>query len=298
MQRINLQTIENIIFSNFSFSLSNAVIDKINNLEKQVGSPSYNKTPNFKKKYNDNHWSSIRNFKVTKIVENNSSSDEITNKLRTQLNKLTSDNFDKTSVQIVEIVESTNNDELIREQLCKLIFETSSQNGFYSKVYARLCKLLIEKFDTMKEQLESQYKSFKNIYNCVTYVDPEEDYDLFCKNNKICESRLSIGKFFVHLMNLDLICCNIIMELMEQLQNMIYNNQNDIEQKKINDIYAENIFNIIQIGYEKLKAHHSWSSFYNKMEILSNIDRKLHKGISNKCIFTYLDILDYLKDKI
>lgn len=298
MERISLQTIENIIFSNFSYSLSNDIIEKINKLEKQVGSPSYSKTPNFKKKYNDNQWSSIRNFKVTKIVENNSSSDEITNKLRTQLNKLTSENFDKTSVNIVEIVESTNNNDLIREQLCKLIFETSSQNGFYSEVYARLCKVLIEKFDTMKEQLKSQYDNFKDIYNDVIYVDPEEDYDLFCKNNKICESRLSIGKFFVHLMNLDLIDCNVIMGLMEQLQNIIYNNQNDSEQKKINDIYVENIFNIIQVGYKKLKIHDSWDSFYKKMETLSNVDRKLHKGISNKCIFTYLDILDYLKDKL
>lgn len=298
MERITLQTIENIIFSNFSYSLSNNVIEKINKLEKQVGSPSYSKTPNFKKKYNDNQWSSIRNFKVTKIVENNSSSDEITNKLRTQLNKLTSENFDKTSVQIVEIVESTNNDPLIRKQLCKLIFETSSQNGFYSEVYARLCKVLIEKFDTMKEQLESEFESFKDIYNNVIYVDPEEDYDLFCKNNKIGESRLSIGKFFVRLMNLHLIDCNVIMRLIEQLQNMIYNNQNDSEQKKINDIYVENIFNIIQVGYKKLKTHESWNSFYKKMVILSSLDRKLHKGISNKCIFTYLDILDYLKDNL
>lgn len=298
MERISLQTIENIIFSNFSFSLTNDVIEKINKLEKQVGAPSYNRTPNFKKKYSDNQWSSIRNFKVTKIVENNSSLDEITNKLRTQLNKLTSENFNKTSIQIVDIVESTNNDSLIREQLCKLIFETSSQNGFYSEVYAQLCKVLIEKFDTMKDQLESQYDNFKDIYNNVTYVDPEEDYDLFCKNNKFGESRLSIGKFFVHLMNLNLIDYNEIMALIEQLQNMIYNNQNDSEQKKINDIYAENIFNIIQIGYKKLKTHDSWEAFYKKMEILSNVDRKLHKGISNKCIFTYLDILDYLKDKL
>ena len=79
---------------------------------------------------------------------------------------------------------------------------------------------------------------------------------------------------------------------------MIYNNQNDSEQKKINDIYVENIFNIIQVGYKKLKIHDSWDSFYKKMETLSNVDRKLHKGISNKCIFTYLDILDYLKDKL
>lgn len=298
MERITLQTIENIMFSSISFKLSDDVIKIIDNLEKQVGCPSYIKTPIFKKKNTDNQWGSIRNFRVTQIVENNSCMDDITNKLRSQLNKLTNETFDKTSSHIIDIIKPTDNDNVIRRHLCKLIFETSSQNGFYSEVYARLCKVLIEEFDTMKHLIDKEYENFKDIYNNINYVKSEEDYDLFCKNNKINESRISIGKFFVHLMNLDIIDINIIMDLVEQLQNIIYNNQNDNEQKKINDIYVENIFNIIQVGYKRLKYHTSWESFYKRMVVLSNIDRKLHNGISNKCIFTYLDILDYLQGKL
>ena len=110
--------------------------------------------------------------------------------------------------------------------------------------------------------------------------------------------RISVGKFFTNLMNHDIIPCDNMFDLLTKLQTTLYNNQNDVEEKKTNDIYVDNIFNMLKVGYNKFKTHDGWNSFYEKVKYLSSInDNKKYKGISNKCIFTYMDIIDYLKNQ-
>ena len=289
-----LENIENINFSSYDFRLSDDVVSIINTLETKVSSPSYSRTPNFKKKKFDSEWGSIRNFKVTKILDVKSCMDELFNQLRESLNKLTKDNFDNNSKKIIDkISEFDVNSENIT-QICNLIFDTSSKNGFYSEVYANLCKKLIEKYPIMNLIIKDEFEKYKVMFDNINYVDPNVDYDEFCKNNKENETRMSIGKFFTNLMNNNIISYEKIYELVLTLQNNLYNNQNDIDERKKNDMYVENISNIIQVGHEKLKQHPNWELIYKKIEYLSNIDTKKHKGISSKCVFTYMDILEYL----
>jgi len=289
-----LENIENIIFSSYNFRLSEDVVNIINTLETKVSSPNYSRTPNFKKKKFNSHWENIRNFKVTKILDVKTSMDEVFNQLRDLLNKLTKNNFDINSNKIIEKINEFNvNGENIN-QICNLIFNTSSKNGFYSEVYANLCKKIIEKYPIMKLIIKNEFEKYKVMFDNINYVDPNVDYDEFCKNNKENEIRMSIGKFFTNLMNNNIISCEQIYDLVLSLQNILYNNQNNLDERKKNDMYIENISNIILIGDEKLKQHPKWDLIYKKIEYLSTIDNKKHKGISSKCVFTYMDILEYL----
>lgn len=293
----SLQDIENIIFSDYSFKLNQKVNDVIDNLEKKVSAPNYVKTPNFKKRQNEFQWSSIRNFKVTKIIETKDKMDEIFNSLREMLNKLTCDNFESTSVKIIDLLKTYEMTDENKDKICSLIFDTSSKNGFYSDVYANLCNILVENIEELSSMIQSQFDKYKEIFDNITYINPDENYDEFCLNNKKNDMRISVGKFFTNLMNHNIIPRDSMFDLLNKLQNTLYNNQNDIEEKKINDIYVENIFNILKVGYKNFKTHDSWETFYEKVQYLSSINNKNHKGISNKCIFTYMDIIDYLKNQ-
>ena len=292
-----LEDIENIIFSNYSFKLDNTIKDIVNNLEKKVSAPNYVKTPNFKKRHNEFHWSNIRNFKVKKIIETKDKLDEVFNSLREMLNKLTNDNFESTSEKIIDLLKKYDMNDENKEKICNLIFDTSSRNGFYSEVYANLCNLLVENIEELSATIKVQFDNYKEIFDSITYVNPDENYDEFCLNNKKNDMRISVGKFFTNLMNHEIISEDNMFNLLTKLQNTLYNNQNDSEKKKINDIYVENIFNILKVGYNKFKTHDTWSSFYEKVGYLSSINNKEHRGISNKCIFTYMDIVDYLKNQ-
>ena len=128
--------------------LSMDVIQVINDLAKKVGAPTYNKTPVFKKRNRqprkkDNmitkqDWENIRNFKLTKLDKNEEGFECIIDDIRSNLNKLTKENFDEindTIKKIIrkQIIKEDNTDENLNE-IAKCIFEIGSLNTFWSSL--------------------------------------------------------------------------------------------------------------------------------------------------------------------
>ena len=313
--RYTLQDFSNIKFEGFNIKLNENTIKIITELALQVGSPTYIKTPNFikkentgktdysiKKKYGknnmefDDNWETIRSFQATKI-EQRVGIDVQIDLIRSSLNKMSDKNYAEQYEKIKDILnvlieENTNSEDMMR--IGNAIFEIASNNRFYSKLYADLYSNLIQNFDIMKNIFENNLNAFMELFKTIEHVNPEENYDKFCKVNKDNEKRKALSLFFVNLMNNQIIPPSKILEIMHDLLNQVYTLIN--EKNKVNEV--DEMIENISIFYNKklLSSHPSKKiddlSILEVLQKLAGSKSKTYLSLSNKSIFKCMDIIE------
>ena len=296
--------------------LAQKVIDIINNLASLVGAPSYQKTPVYKhaRSRNNNRlprqrqvistadWAEIRNFKTTELTKKEEGVDKDIDELRGLLNKLTSNNYDEMEKQIMKslttiIDKNCKEDDL--EKIGEAIFEIGSINKFWSAVFAKLYKTILSTFPSMNEIYKKNFSNFLSLFDNIRYVSAEENYDEFCNVNKENEKRRSIGSFFVHLMNNDVIKEVAIFELIKQLKETMLGFM-DMENKKEEVAeFAENIVILITGGKKRLEAYKNDVTFgwEECVEFIENMTKRKvsnHLSLSNKVVFKFMDLEEEL----
>ena len=154
---------DNIKKDGFIYNLGQSTIDIIEKIAKQVGSPEYIKTPQFskqrndKKDINDPNWEKMKISKKTDVVKKNEEETHIDN-IRKNLNKITTKTYNNLVKTIINDLESLSNSEDpnindVYNKIGDSIFNIASTNIFYSEIYARLYKELMDKFDFMLPHL-------------------------------------------------------------------------------------------------------------------------------------------------
>jgi len=294
--------------------LSQKIIDIINNLASLVGAPSYQKTPVFKHSRNRNRpqrqrqvistadWAEIRNFKTTALTKREDGVDKDIDELRGLLNKLTSKNYDEMEKSIMKslttiIDKNCEEDDL--EKIGKAIFEIGSINKFWSALYAKLYKTILGTFPTMNDIYKKNFSNFLLLFDNIRYVSAEEDYDEFCKVNKENEKRRSVGSFFVHLMNNDVINEEAIFNLIKQLTETMLNFM-DMEGKKEEvSEFSENIVILITGGKTRFESSVANGNFGWKecVAFITDMTTKKvsnHPSLSNKVVFKFMDLEEEL----
>ncbi len=285
--------------------LSDNIIELINKLAAQVGAPNYQKTPIFKQRRHRNYkkeeisnkdWELIRNFKTTQLNKNEKGSiNAELDVIRTLLNKITGKNYDTLKVEIINNVEKHINDKENLMVICGSIFEIGSMNSFWSQMYAKLCKELVEKFPIMKEICKDNFTNFLALFEDITSYDSEKNYDKFCETNKINQKRRAMSSFFIHLMNFDIINIDNMYTLIHTLLENICNNINDSTQLFCNDEIIENLYILITKGKDALiKQEENWAIVITKIETFAN---KKFKGLTKKTSFKCYDILDEIENE-
>lgn len=313
MLNYSLEDINEIIFNGFDFKVPNETIELIQQLTKEVGSPLYIKTPVFKKcdkktlikhnlnKKNQNiekEWELLRVNNSTKLKEKVGLELDI-DIIRVYLNKLTNKNFNDNVKNIVnkldELIENKiNNEELLK--ISKIIFHIASSNRFYSKLYANLYSILIEKYDIMNDLFKECFESFIELFTKIEYVNPEDDYDKFCKINNDNEIRKSLSSFFVNLSNNNILSkeklIKLVYDMFSQLLELIEkeNNKSQVDEitENISIMYSTELFKEYNI---KLLND---LTINETIEKLSKTNIKNHKSITNKSIFKFMDMFDLI----
>jgi hypothetical protein len=299
MSSYSLEEIENIFFKNQKYKLPEKTLNILKEIELKVGSPNYIKTPIFKNKksnYYGEDWNSIRSFKKTTIKETNNKLEEVITQIRNVLNKLTKETFEENCDMLLDIID---NNELSQENMyiiSKLIFDIASQNAFYSEIYAEMYRVLMTKYEIMIDMFNKNLNDFIKIFDIIDYVNPEQDYDKFCIINKQNEERKSLSKFFVNLMNLDMISETTIINIILKLQNKIKELCDDKNKKNHIDELSENLFILITLSYNNIKNDKVFLKIFENIKTTSELNRKQHPGISNKSIFKHMDIIDYINE--
>ena len=319
MGTYTLQDFNTIIFNGFNFTLSDEIVHKINELATQVGSPTYIKTPVFQKKdrsaesasqssnpkrrrdatkYN-NYPSHDHDklFNATKIVHKTGLAGDI-DLIRSYLNKITDRTFVDMKTNIIELLDKLIQENTISQpdlmRISSYLFEFASTNRYFSKLYADLYTELVNKYECMKETIDNNFRSFLELFANIEYVDPDVNYDEFCRINKINEKRKSLSTFYINL------CANNMLphdKLVELTYNMILRVMEYIpmaDKKSHVDEYTENIAILFNRGeYAKVTDKMiDGKTIMETIQMLATSKPKTYPGLSSKCIFKYMDLID------
>ena len=302
----DISVIDIILNNGFTYKLDNKVIDIIKQISCEVGAPEYIKTPQFsknkcdKKIYKNASWEKIKDFKKTEFVKKSEQDMQIDN-IRKYLNKITDKTYDNLIIKIIndlEALEKIENSDEIYNNIGESIFNIASTNIFFSELYAKLYKDLMNKFVFMKEIFKKNYEKFSDIYKNIEYCDAQIDYDKFCENNKTNDKRKALSMFYINLMKLGVITKNSIIELILEIQEYLFD-KIDIEANiPVVHELSEVLFIFITNSVENLKDQKEWSKIYNNVEQVSNMKPIEKVGLTNKSIFKHMDIIDNIKTKL
>ena len=324
--RYSIEDFQDIESEGYIYELPPEALSLINQLSDMVGAPTYQKTPIFSKnvnpkkrnknEFNDNEWKMLRNFKKTEIKKNQNNN---INQVRILLNKLTTNNYDSMIDKIVEIIENivANNkdieavdaeagpedDETVGEQiektelavLCDFIFDIASTNKFYSELYAQLYFDLLKRYNILESIFRLSFNEFIKLFDNIETCSPNEDYDLFCKINKINDKRRAMGIFIINLMKKDIITKIEVFNIIINLQNMVEKDLDNLEmQVKIEEL-CENIYLMYTNSYSVIKDMNEYDDLFNKLVGITKLNVKDYKGLGNKVKFKYMDMVEYKK---
>jgi hypothetical protein len=318
--KYTIQDFNTITFNGFNLTLPEDTIKIISELSLQVGSPGYVKTPVFKKRENplkqttqpvidkrrksknpeiyEENWSTIRSFQATKFDVKEGIEIQI-NVIRSFLNKMSDKNYIDSRNKIVDEIDKILTEKTdANDFMCvsSAIFEIASNNRFFSKIYADLYSDLFLKYEFMRSVFENSFNNFLELFITIEYINPEENYDQFCKINKNNEKRRSLSVFFINLMKNEIINKDKIVQLLKTLLLQISefilvpNKKNEVDEliENVALLYQKDLFDCDSKDENLLINGMSITEFINKLA-----HSKLQKDMSltNKTIFKCMDLM-------
>ena len=252
-------------------------------------------------------WERTPIFKSTKM-EKKEGVEKMINDIRICLNKISNKNYDTQKETILkhisDIIEkddssvSSSEDENPDDEMNKIanaVFDIASTNKFYSELYATLYKDLIQNYPLFQKIIPNFVHKYKCSLDAIEVVDPNTDYDKYCENNKLNDKRKAMSAFIVNLMKKGILEKEFVLELIDHLQQMISINI-DVEEKiGVVDEITENIFIFVTMSASDISAIDGWTIVIDHIVMCSKLKSKEHPGISSRCVFKYMDVLDSIK---
>jgi len=321
---------EKITNAGFVCNLSQETLDIISKLSEQVGAPTYIKTPIFLKKESrdisgiggisgggnggnngfkkmknkpseitDDDWEAIRAFQTTQKHVSEGIQKNV-DTIRGYLNKITDTNEEALTKDIKAEISQLIEHDTSNENMMKIghsIFNIASSNSFYSALYARLFKTLMNDYDIFKKIFEDNFKEFMNLFEEIEFVDPKKNYDKFCEYTKTNDKRRAMGLFVVNLMINNIIEKSEIIQIITQLQTLILSYLKKSEKSNEVEELSENLFIIVTKSKSYLDngdTKDDWNSIVKNVEFITILKPKMkeYPSITNKTIFKHMDIFE------
>ena len=307
LHRYTIDDFTDIEDGGFKYELPKETIDIINTLSDMVGAPSYNKTPIFIKKdrrslkkkklggidMQDADWEILRNFQATEL-EKKEGIEKKLDECRMLLNKITNDNYTRIKEKLILIISELLDDKEHMKKICNFIFDTASTNKFYSELYATLYSELMTEYIELKEIFESSFKEFIVLFDNIQSCNSNENYDLFCKINKINDKRRAMSLFIVNLMKKKIVKEDNVIEIINKLYNKLNEFINiENEQVSIEEI-TENLY-ILIVNSNNIHDNNVLTDIINGLQDISKYTIKDYKSLTHKTVFKIMDILDKIK---
>lgn len=305
--RYSLEDFEKYIKLNKVPKLPEITRDIIEDLATKVGSPQYSKTPQFQQSFqkkkkklyesDDCNWESIRTFQATEFIKREGLDINL-HKIRKSLNMLTNKNYDKIVEEIFQefdfVRENKTPNDLLT--LSNVFYNIISSNILYTNLYSDVYIALLPKTENLKKILDDAVNDFNNKLENINFIEPDEDYDKFCENNKNNEKLRAELSLFVNLFKNDVVNFDSINKIINNLY-LILNKYISLGNKKNEiDEISELIYIAIYNSFCKIKEidNNVYSEIYENVEKITKMKVKTTPGITNKCIFKHMDLLDEL----
>ena len=266
----------------------------------------------------NSEWDTILSFQKTEIKKKEGIELGIDN-IRSYLNKLTDKTYTAMYANIMKEISELftasrddtseeHNTTAVMNRVALSIFNTASSNAFYSEIYARLFRDLMQQEDGIGSQsvfrdvFEQNLASFMSLFETIEYCDPKKNYDKFCDINKANEKRKAMSLFIVNLMKNGIVEKSEVIALMRQIQELLYANMRQEGKTNEVDELTENLYIMVKHGHSLLTASDEEivESFRVRVEQITEISKlkiKMKPSITNKSIFRHLDMLDEISGK-
>ena len=272
----------------------------------------------------DDDWNMIRKFQKTELRKAEGIEKRI-DTIRSLLNKLTETTYDVVKNEIFDEVkkiidnaaspasedeevdatdatatDGTDGTDVVDEEnitkIANSIFNTASSNIFYSALYSKIFKELMNYHEVFKCVFEKSFSEFVGLFKKIDYIDPSVDYNKFCENTKTNDKRRAMSTFIVNLMAEGVLHPDKVVEIIMELQEIISsyiklaNKTNELEELN------ENIFILVTNGKDVLSSHEEWERIVSRIKFLSvlKVKMKEYPSVNNKLIFKNMDILEEL----
>lgn len=297
----------NVVGTDQSTSNSNS------NASQENSSSSSRRPRNKPSQISDEDWTLIRTFQKTEMKKTEGIEKRI-DTIRSLLNKLTDATYGVIESEILSEVNNIirggqddgadadaddNGVDIDEENINKIahsIFNTASSNMFYSALYAKLFKQLVQCHDVFSKVFEKSYSEFVGLFKKVEYVDPNVDYNKFCEVTKMNDKRKAMSMFIINLMKESMLESDSVVDIITELQEMV--NSYIKQANKTNELEElnENIFILLTNGKGVLSSHEKWDSIVSHIKFLSilKVKMKEYPSVNNKLIFKNMDMLEEL----
>ena len=141
-----------------------------------------------------------------------------------------------------------------------------------------------------KSIFKRNFDQFLALFDTIKYINPDEDYDAYCDNNKVNEQRKALSMFFVNLMKHDIISHFDMIIIIEKLQSQINDYIHAADScNKVEEV-TENLFIIISNIKDELKNNAAYLNIFKKIKQIANYSVKEKLSLSNKVIFKHMDL--------
>lgn len=315
----NLDNIKSIIQTGFSYILSNEIVKHIQKIEMELGmvnthiksydsnrsshttNSNHNDRPRSvisnRYKKEEVSWENVRNFKTTKIDKKEGLEKKI-NDIRICINKMSSKNYelqrDTILAFILEINTENTETETELEKIALAIFDIASANKFYSEMYARLYRELIDLYPVFQKVLDNFLQTYIQSLQDIRYADPNVDYDLFCVYTKQSDKRKATAQFLVHMMREKILSQEYIVSLINTLIQKVREYM-EIE-GKVNEV--EEITELVNIFVSQSKdTIVSNAMCIEHIRSFSRYKLKDKASLSSRIIFKYIDLVTLIDKK-
>jgi len=240
----------------------------------------------------------IVDFKQKENVEK-TDYEKIMVNIRGSLNKLSSKNYDTQRDLLISYLEeiSSLNDESYLIECSTYLFDVASKNKFYSQMYANLYTELSKLYPHFEERKEQFIVDCLYGLSTITTIDENQDYEGFCKNNKLNDIRRSMNTFLINLYRINE--CNIqcVLKMINTILDKISLNKDTSSHTHIIEELTENLYIFIIELVSELKTHESWETIVNTITDCAKFKVSEHPGLTTRIKFKFMDIMDVIKKK-
>lgn len=291
------------------YILSNDILNKIKELESLIVVTDIKKgrierTRVNKKQEIESDWETIRNFKTTKILDDNMNIvDKSLNEIRKTLNKISTKNINN-QLEVIElnvkmIFDNEENKLENMEKTKKLITNVCCSSKNFSNLFAIIYKKLSDNYDLFSDGINEIIQDYKNSILTIEYIDPEKDYDEYCKYNKKNDIRKTTSLFILNLMKVKLITkeefINLILYLLSLVEeySVMDDKKNEIEE------IIENLYILIVTDFKEIcdeeVCRDKVIPNINHISNMKKLKAQEYKSITNRASFRCMDIIDSVK---
>ena len=240
----------------------------------------------------------IVDFKQKENVEK-TDYEKIMVNIRGSLNKLSSKNYDTQRDLLISYLEeiSSLNDESYLIECSTYLFDVASKNKFYSQMYANLYTELSKLYPHFEEHKEQFIIDCLDGLSTIRSIDENQDYEGFCKNNKLNDIRRSMNTFLINLYRINE--CNIqcVLKMINTILDKISLNKDTSSHTHIIEELTENLYIFIIELVSELKTHESWETIVNTITDCAKFKVSEHPGLTTRIKFKFMDIMDVIKKK-